>query len=217
MPVLQTGLAKSAAADYTIDQSLRFEDGDSAYLRKVFGSAGNRKTWTLSLWAKRSKLGANQALLYAGTDTFEFRFDSANNINLYQGGTTVLDTSAVYRDPSSWYHIVLALDTTVTTPSSDRVKLYVNGDQVTAFGTTNYPAEDAERDVGNAVQHTIGAWDTDDEFYGGYLAEFYFIDGTALDASSFGETDAATNQWKPIEYTGSYGTNGFYQKYSSTN
>ena len=185
MAIFPGSAIPSAVSDYEIDNSLRFNIADSAYLRKVFSSAGDRKTWTLSLWVKRGKLGANQALLYAGSDTFEFRFDSADNINLYQGGTTVLDTSAVYRDPSSWYHIVLAVDTTQGT-DTNRVKLYVNGDQVTAFGTTNYPAEDAEWDVGNAVQHTIGAWDTDDEFYGGYLAELYYINGTALAASDFG-------------------------------
>ncbi|MDP6584386.1 MAG: hypothetical protein QF535_07000, partial [Anaerolineales bacterium] len=119
------------------------------------------------------------------------------------------------RDPASWYHLCVVLDTTQAS-ASNRVKMYVNGEQITDFSTSNDPTQDAEFAINNNIQHNIGSENGSGNYFDGYLAEVHFIDGTALDASSFGETDAATNQWKPIEFDGTYGTNGFYQKYSST-
>ena len=217
MPVLQTGLAKSAAEAYTIDQSLRFEDGDNAYLERSPTSNGNKKTFTLSLWTKRANLQSSgyMTLLVCGdTSSNDGLFWKDDTIYLYFA-TKTLETTQVFRDPNAWYHLLVSVDTTQST-ETNRVKLYVNGEQVTDFSTTQYPVRDDDtmfNDTSNAFRigyHRSGAYPLD-----GYLAEAYLIDGTALDASSFGETDAATNQWKPIEYTGSYGTNGFYQKYST--
>ena len=200
-------------------KSVRFEDGSSSYLRKVFSTSGNRRTWTYSLWAKPCRFtGTNQAILYAGSDAFEVYFYTTK-LKVYTPAAVILETSAVYRDPSAWYHIVLAVDTTQST-AANRVKLYVNGDQVTAFGTANYPAQNLEWDVGHSVQHSIAAWDTDDEFYDGYLAEVYMINGSQLTPSYFGETNELTNQWLPknptdIKETLTFGTNGFYLPFSN--
>ena len=35
---------------YTIDNSVRINDDDSAFLSKAYDSSGNRKTWTYSVW-----------------------------------------------------------------------------------------------------------------------------------------------------------------------
>ena len=221
MPVLQTGLAKSADAAYTIDQSLRFEKGDSTYLSRTPTVAGNRKTWTWSGWVKKVD-NANtswQALWTAWTGTSTISngiwIDNQDVITFYFGGSGY--TAQVFRDNSSWYHFVFVLDTTQST-DTDRFKIWVNGEQITSFVTTVWPVRDTDYGINNTVNHSLGCKIANSSAYMSmYLAEVYFIDGTALDASSFGETDTATNQWKPIDASGlTFGTNGFYQKYSST-
>jgi len=220
MPVLQTGLAKSAAEAYTIDQSLRFEDGDDPVLSRTPASAGNRKTYTVSAWVKRGNLALTYPGIFsAGPDSDMMRFNSDDTFGYRASASYEVTSTAVFRDPSAWYHCMMVVDTTQST-EADRVKLYINGGQITALATTDYPAEDFEGSINNTVIHYIGTGDPDSPTtrnWDGYLAEVYFIDGTALDASSFGQTDTATNQWKPIDASGlTFGTNGFYQKYSST-
>jgi len=211
------GGASGAATNqpvFAIDQSLRFNDGDSPKLTRTPSSASNRKTWTLSLWMKRGNLGTPNKTFFSASD-FQFYWHE-DKLKVYEEpGGSIIQTTAVYRDPSAWYHIVLALDTTQGV-SADRLKLYVNGDQVTAFGISSYPAEDAELKVNNTVEHCVSSVVTYGEYYEGYVAETHFIDGQALTPSSFGEEDSDTGQWKPIKYSGTYGTNGFYQKYQDS-
>jgi hypothetical protein len=197
-----------------IDQSLMF-DGTS-YLSRTFGS-GNRKTYTFSSWVKRSSLTGAQVLLCpADGSTFgDIRFNSASSIqaNPRVGSTNYfLVTSQVFRDISAWYHITWAIDTTQAT-AANRVKLYVNGVQVTAFSTEEYPPLNADTNLNNAIVHGIGRfWESGFESpFNGYLADTYFIDGTALDPTSFGEFKNGV--WIPKAYTGSYGTNGFHLTY----
>jgi hypothetical protein len=122
--------------------------------------------------------------------------------------TTRLVTNAVFRDASSWYHIVLSVDTTQVT-SSNRVKIYVNGSQITSFSTETYPGQNTDLVLNNTVGHIIGAYTaTRFRHSDGYMAEVNFIDGSALDPTSFGEFKS--DIWVPKTYTGSYGTNGFY-------
>ena len=225
MAVLQTGLAKSLAEDYTVDQSLRFNDGDDAKLTRTPGSSGDLKTWTFSFWAKRGNISnAWQRILSAGTS-------GSNQSEIVFGATDVLryetwddgtqhtvGTDRLFRDPGSWYHCMVVNDTTESV-AADRVKIYVNGELQTAIttGGNGYPAEDSLGDINSTMEHIIGTGETYDVHYDGYLAEVYFIDGTAYDADSFGETDSHTNQWKPIDASGlTFGTNGFYQKYAAT-
>ena len=225
MTLLQSGLAKSLAEDYTIDNSLRFNEGDTPYLSKTFAVEGNRKTWTLSVWAKRAETGDGHNFFGAGptpgTNLFnDIYFGSDDKITsyLYTGSTIwVISTEAVFRDPAAWYHIVLAVDTTQAT-DTNRLKLYVNG-ELQALSTATYPPQDTEGYINDNIEHKIGEYfgSGEGEHYNGYLAEFYFIDGTALTPSSFGELSSTTNQWRPIDASGlTFGTNGFYQKYSST-
>ena len=222
MTLLQSGIAKPSSG-YDIEQSLRFDDGDSAYLNRTPGSASNQKTWTWSCWVKRSNLGAYTNFFDAHTDNnnrFYLAFNASDKLEIYgtnsASNVLVLTTTAVYRDCSAFYHIVFQCDTTQAS-SSNRAKLYVNGEQVTAFDTATYPAQDTDLHVNSTAVHRISSYAGTSNYLDGYLAEVHFIDGTALDASSFGETDSATNQWVPIEVTGmTYGTNGFYLPFSST-
>jgi hypothetical protein len=229
MPVFNNILAGSSGqgdTSYTIDQSLRFEDSDSAYLSRTPSSVGNRKTWTYSFWFKRSgiDLADHGSVLnvHAGNNNNDFI-----SLEFVKSGSSSEDafrvsfwndsivTSQVFRDPSSWGHLIIACDTTQST-ASDRVKFYYNGEQITSFSNANYPSQDANTAVNAASAHVIGEYTGGDDHYDGYLAEVHFIDGQALTPASFGETNSSTNQWVPIEYVGSYGTNGFYLPYSST-
>jgi hypothetical protein len=200
------GQAGGAGADYTIERSLRFNSGDSAYLSEDFGSAGNRKTWTWSGWIKRSEFGNQGGIFssYTGShpstffrfntdDTFQFedRSSSASNFRLV--------SDAVFRDPSAWFHLVVSVDTTQAT-ASDRVKIYINGEQVTSFSTENYPSQNLELDWNTATEHRIGRHS---EYLDGYLAEIHCVDGQALAASDFGEYDD-NGVWQPKAYTGTY-------------
>jgi len=202
--------------NYFIERSLRFRSSASAYLNRTPASAGNRTTWTFSFWAKRGALGSDKIVLSAGTTgstDIDIFFTSDLFMISDRSGFNVKTTS-VYRDPSAWYHFVVKFDTTQST-ASDRIKLYVNGSQITSLdGTTSYPAQNATSSINNNVAHYIGTRSLIDNRFDGYLTEVNFIDGQALDPSYFGETDAVTGVWKPKEYTGSYGTNGFYLNFS---
>jgi hypothetical protein len=141
-------------------------------------------------------------------------------ISDYRGSYSAqLVTLQVFRDPSAYYHIVVAVDTTQAT-ASNRMKLYVNGTQVTTFGTATYPSQNFDFYFDAAGSHNIGRDFSNAggggarNYFDGYITEVNFIDGQALTPSSFGETDAITGVWKPKKYTGTFGTNGFYLNFS---
>jgi hypothetical protein len=204
---------------YTIDQSLKFEDGRSTYLSKTFASAGNRRTWTWSAWVKRSNSSATHMLFFTAVagdltedDHFGIRLDSgaSSNLILTWGNGNTAVTNAIFRDPSAWMHIVVAIDTTQGT-DTNRVKVYVNGTQQT-FSSTDLPSQNHEYGINKAQEHNLGSrviYGSSANYYDGYLAEVNFIDGQALTPSDFGET-GDYGEWKPVEYSGTYGNNGFY-------
>jgi hypothetical protein len=203
---------------YNLTNSLRFRSSASAYLDRTFPSAGNRKTYTLSLWVKRGILGGSTIQFFFGsgvsTTAGGFYFTSTDQLEInprVNNTNTYITTTQVFRDPSAWYHIVVAVDTTQAT-DSNRLKLYVNGVQVTALSAAVYPALNGDSTLNNNIAHWIGRY-AEVGFpspFDGYLAEYNFIDGQALTPSSFGETSATTGVWIPKKYTGTYGTNGFY-------
>ncbi len=192
--------------------SLRFEDGDSAYLTWTPASAGNRKTWTWSGWVKIGNGGAYRQLMRASATMM--RFTNSDTLQFERSGGAV-STSALYRDPSAWYHVCFSVDTTQST-ASDRVKLYVNGVQETLSGT--FPVQNTDYDINNTTAHYIGQNGSGSEFYDGYLANVAFIDGQALTPTSFGEYEDTL--WKPKSDTDiqalTFGTNGFYLPFKQT-
>jgi len=224
--------ANSATGGYTVKDSLRFNSGSSDYLTRTPASASNQKTWTWSGWIKRGVLTSNQYFFLArtanntsnGTILTGIDFTSSDNLEVYSytygtGITVDLITTAVYRDPSAWYHVVVAVDTTQAT-SSNTVKIYVNGVQVTSFGTSTYPSQNSNLAINYNCQHTLGEYISSSGsgslYFDGYMSEVNFIDGQQLTPSSFGQTDPSTPSsgiWIPKAYTGTYGTNGFYLKF----
>jgi hypothetical protein len=230
MAVLQ-GSAKSVAQDggfypKEIAQSLRFNDNDSAYLSRTPSVAGNRKTWTWSGWVKRGNLTAAEQRIFSawgGTSFYSLHciFNSNESIVFYswEQSTTALmfeiKTTAVFRDPSSWYHVVLSVDTTQAT-ASDRIKIYVNGVKLTSFSTASYPTLNKDTLVNISGQPmTIGAVaHSPSTFFDGYLAEVHFTDGTAYTADDFGEFKSGV--WVAKTPSVTYGTNGFYLNFSNS-
>lgn len=202
---------------YNLTRSLRLRNSATADLERTPATTGTggSKTWTYSIWLKRGKLGVRQSLvdgyLSAAGDVVEFT--ASDTLEIYRwGGSNAFDlvTTQVFRDPSAWYHIVVAMDTTQAT-AANRLKLYVNGAQVTAFSTATYPPVQNQLTYISANNLQDIARRGDNQFYfDGYLAEVNFIDGQALTPSSFGSTNATTGVWQPAKYSGSYGTNGFY-------
>ena len=208
-----------------IENSCRFNSGSSDFLSGTFSNSGNRRTFTISFWIKRASIGSDERIIEADTGTDGnnvngIEFDTVSGSNrirvIFYNDPTVnlnLKTNALFSDLSAWYHIVLAIDTTQST-SSDRAKLYVNGSQITSFETATYPSQNYDADwnvSGNNIR--IGRRiDSSPEYLSAYLAETVFIDGQALDPTSFGEFDTTTGIWKPkkIGSFTSAGDNSFY-------
>ena len=216
MALIQSTAIPSSGG-YEIDQSLRFNDDDSAYLSKTFASAGNRKTWTWSAWVKRGNLvgsGTRQSLFSntgSSHTTFgDIRIDPGDDLHVGTYTTQLALTSALLRDPSAWYHIIVVMDTTQGTVSN-RLKIYINGvEQSLAVDNRSSLSQNTDYGINSASEHAIGRMEQDNNWYlDGYLGEVNFIDGTAKAPADFGET-GDYGEWKPIEYSGSYGTNGFY-------
>ena len=213
--------ANTLSSGYNVANSLRFNYDSSDYLNKTLGTATNRKIFTISMWVKRSELyGVNSETKYlmsAGNnastniDEFYFRHDTLD-FSGYESSTTEfqLRTNQLFRDVSSWYHIVVAYDSTQGT-ASNRIKMYVNGSQITSFSTETYPDQNHEPLFNSNIAHEIGR-NTDARYFDGYITEVVFIDGQALDPTSFGEFDEdSPNIWKPKNVSGlTFGTNGFY-------
>jgi len=217
----------AAPTGYQISRSLRFNSADSAYLNRTPASAGNRKTWTFSCWVKRSSLGVQQDIFTAGprsssgnaTGLVYLEFETTNQLILIawtgSSSNVKIQTTALFRDTAAWYHIVAVMDTSNAT-STDRMRLYVNGDRVTTFSSATYPAQNTDFAVNNTEIHEIGRYVWGQSLYlSAMLADVYLIDGQALTANSFGQTDATTGVWVPKAFSGgSYGTNGFRLPFS---
>ena len=149
----------SALGGLVVERGLRFDDGDPAYLERTFASAGNRRTFTFSFWAKRSNLGAHSPFFsgVSGSNFFKIQFRSDNRIeiNSYEGSDSIqVITSNKFRDITAWFHVVVACDTTQA-DSSNRVKIYINGTEETVFDTNTRPSQNHETAVNLAAGTTL--------------------------------------------------------------
>jgi hypothetical protein len=184
-------------------------------------SAGNRRTYTFSAWMKRSKLGAYLNVFGTASEGEALRFENTNTLTYFFNGSSSgsVRTTQVFRDTNAWYHIVVSVDTSQAT-ASNRLKIYVNGSQITDFDTETYPSQDQENKINQSGQTFYlanGHAETAGRIFDGVMAHVHFIDGTAYDASAFGETDATTGQWKPKSSPSvTYGTNGFFLKFANS-
>ena len=187
----------SISTGYDIDNSLKLESDNSEYLDNRHHSAGNRRTWTLSFWIKRTELGTTQKPYDAG-NLASIAFLSTDKIQI-ENSDLYLATDRVFRDTSAWYHIVLLNDSTQST-ASNRAKLWINGVQETSFYSETYMAQNQEGNMNSATSVSIGGGGG--AHVNGYMAELFFVDGQALAPTDFGEYDEDSGIWKPKEYDG---------------
>ena len=195
----------------------------STYLSRTPSSTTNQKTFTISVWIKKTNPTVGQWIIRATNssgDAGGIYFNSSLNIvlNFEISGSNIvnLPTNRVFRDVSAWYHIVLAVDTTQAT-DTNRIKLYVNGVQETSFSSTLYPSQNDDLVINRNVPHFIGTDSTGGARLESIMSHFHLIDGTAYPASAFGETNAASGIWTPLASPSvTYGTNGFFLKFASS-
>jgi len=212
----QTILPANSVVDtgYNVANSLMFNIGDSAYLTRAAATPTSAQIGTMSLWVKRGTLTSTQYLMSweENSNTYSrLYFNDADRLAFksFDGGNNYgeLITSRKFRDPSAWYHIVCAIDTTDGT-AADRIIFYVNGVREASFDTQSQPAVNRNLKIGEAAVF-VGKGAS--SYFNGYIAENYFIDGTKYAASNFGESDEDSGIWKPIDASDlTFGDNGFY-------
>ena len=209
-----------SSGSYELEQSLKFNDDDTAYLSKTFASSGDTKKWTYSCWYKRGDLDGQSHTLFstnrAGSNDFDYiRVQTDDSVYVAVRDNSLnyvfrIITNRKLRDPSAWYHILVKFDSTASTPSSTDCALYINGVRETDLAAEVLPSQNDTTRFNSNVEHYVGQWNSDSSFYlDGHLAEVNFIDGQALTPADFGTT-GTYGEWKPKEYSGTYGTNGFY-------
>jgi len=200
------GASGQGDSSYKIERSLRFNSADSAYLNRTPSAAGNRRTWTWSGWVKRGNIpgtSANMGLFSQDSNCY-FRFSDDNggdSFRFVENGNDNMISERLFRDPSAWYHIVVAADSTQGT-ESNRFKVYINSEQITDWQTSDWPGLNHDFDINNAAAHQIARCQTA-SYFDGYLADIHFIDGQALTPTDFGEFDS-NNVWQPKKYEGTY-------------
>ena len=200
----------------------------NSYLQKNESDPqGNRTTATISVWIKRTLLGAEDCFFshyYNGSNYFHVRFNTNNTMNIesYAGASQqqVMTTNRVFRDTSAWYHILLALDSTQGT-DADRLKLYVNGTQETSFSAASYVSQNANYviDGGAGYKTVIGnrGGSSSDLDFNGYMSHYSYVQGTALTPTSFGETDSTSGIWKFKSPSGiTWGSKGYHLKFENS-
>ena len=223
--------AAAAAAEDVVTKSLRFNRGDSPKLTRTFGTATSQKKVTISFWIKLAEQG-DGSTGYGGVISTGSVYTDYTAVKLDGGTTNAITfeevaggayksnrvTSRAFRDMGAWMHCVHVIDTTDST-AADRSKLYINGVREETF-TTSHATYTLNHDtIWSASGGEIGIGldtSTDGPYFGGYLADIHYIDGQALDHTSFAEEDGTTGQWKPKEYSGTYGNNGFHLDFADS-
>ena len=192
---------------FDVANSVMFEQADDPYFQKTPTGNGNQRTFTFSVWLKMdlhdsgdthkifdTGSGTNYFTIYFTTEPFlvvKGRVSSSNVLELIP--------NMGFRDPTAWFHLYVAVDTTQGT-AANRCKIYINGSQVTSFGTATYPNQNTDFEIQDAsYPFRLGADKSlGDEHYDGYMAEYMFVDGAAQAISDFGEFDEDTpTVWKP--------------------
>lgn len=222
--------ASSGAAnfyDYQIEQSCRFSFDAGTHMSRTPSSTGNRRTFTFSTWLKRTRddndaffgvylNSSTEAAMKFGEGTHSGKLQLYN----YSGSFNInVQTNNRFRDPTSWYNIVMRVDTTQST-ANDRVRFYVNGtlNDNTDNSVNTQPSQNFDTFFNTSGNPNFVGWygNSSTNRFDGYMAETILADGYSYDASYFGETKNGI--WIPKDYhttTGNYGTNGFLLKYQN--
>jgi len=202
---------------YEIDNSLKFEPENSETIRDAHNTEGNRRELTISFWCKITDLGddaSHRMPFTAGARQARIWFDASDQltIQLQDAPGYLVKTNRKFRDPAAWYHFVIAIDTTQAT-DSNRIKLWVNGEQQTSWATTQWPPQNFEGYFNDASSHHI----SDPGYYfAGYMADFFFIDDQVLQATDFGEYDEDSGIWIAKNYSSGFSGQSFYLEFGNS-
>lgn len=211
----------SVSTGYDVDNSLKLETDNTEYLHKTNSSSGDRRTFTLSAWIKRTEInrgsGGGDYIFSAGdgdynqSDRTLLKFNHDDTIYWGGGGAYEIKTNRVFRDTYAWYHIAMIVDTTNST-AGDRLKLYVNGVRETDLATNTNPSQNFQYAFMKDDKQVVGYNHTDSSNPAAmYIAEVVWLDGTAASITDLGEFDEDSNIWKPVDPSGlTFGTNGCY-------
>jgi len=215
--------ANTESAAYEIENSLRFNDGDSPKLQITTGSNSARDRFTFSAWVKKAQDTGDDQTLFSANDGGHqphIRFDNTSeqlNVRISNSASYNVKTNRSFRDPSAWYHIVVAMNTQEST-ASNRIKIYVNGVQETSLATADYPTQNYNSAFNSNTELTLGRdISNDDNPFDGYMAEVYYVDGIQYAASDFGEYNN-NGVWVPKDAKDdiNFGTHGFYFEFKQT-
>jgi hypothetical protein len=209
-----------SSGGYKISRSVRLRESAAGSFSRTFAANGDRRLWTWSGWIKRGDILTVNPIFGAAVDAntlTSFNFNGSGTLRFYRENSAIVqalgETTAVYLDPSAWYHIICVYDSAQAV-AVNRFKIYVNGVQQTFTWSTDLPLGH-QSNINTASQpHSIGTSPQYIATFDGYITEVNFIDGQALTPSSFGQNNPTTGVWEPIAYTGTYGTNGFYLNFS---
>jgi len=215
--------ANTLSGGFSVDFSAQFSYASSDNLRRTFGTPTDNKKWTYSIWLRNTDVSTRSVpFLNTGADTsyIYYRSGSADpapnalSIEQYVGGFQYrLITNATYTDEANFHHFVIAADTTQGT-ASNRIKLYVDGTQITSWNTSQFPSQNLDTEVNKNILHIISGHNSS-AYFTGYMSEITFIDGQQLAATDFGIDDGT---WKPIEISSdnlTFGNNGFYLPFTN--
>ena len=228
LPTIATGnVASALPTGYNIANSCRFNDGDSAHMLRTFGTPTDNLKWTWSGWFKRSTVpGGGQLLAYSFTSSPDgreagpdLRSDGTLRMRNWHGDAQKgnIHTNRVFRDVSAWYNLQLVYDSANAT-AGNRMRMYLNGTEITSFSTDANPDEDQASTFNSAIEHSIGSYRNSSNFFDGYMAEIVFIDGQALTPSSFGEfSEDSPTIWMPKDPSGlTFGDNGYWLDFENS-
>ena len=208
----------AVAGGYDVENSCRFNSASSDNLTLSGSSGGSTTKFTRSFWLKKSTLTVQQYLMDNSGETqifFKLNANDTVTLGIYASSaysTELVGNANVMRDPSAWYHIVIAVDYTNATQAY-RARIYINNSEVTSFSTSTRPGNTSTtfNTFNSSKTHYISGTSGGSHMFGGYLAEVVHIDGQQLTPSSFGEFDEDSAIWKPIDVSGlTFGTKGFY-------
>ena len=211
----------SISTGYEIDNSVKNEpdNGERFDTGDKFTNYSSVRKFTVSAWLKRTELSV-QSIIWFNVNTatsINLQFEAGDYLsivfqdNVGNGVESYAKTSALFRDTSAWYHVILAVDTTQGT-AANRTKIYVNGvNQTLEQGNGYYDTFPAQNyDVPLQTRHYLLGYDGGNNGFRGYAAEYYFLDGITASLTDLGEFDEDSGIWKPIEYTGGFGNEGYY-------
>lgn len=219
---IKEGIWPVATTGFQVQNSCRFDNGSSDNLNKTYSSDGNRRTFTVSVWVKCHAINSNEQSIFCAGDAAnqrsELKINGSRKLTFFDYNSSFdaqLETNALLRDVNAWYHIVLKYDTTQAT-SSDRIKLYLNGEEQ-SLSTSTIPAQNHQSYINlSSKTHRINQSAAGGDIGEYTMAEVVFLDGQSLGPTSFGETDSTTNNWVPKDVSGlTFGTNGFYLRFQN--